>query len=143
MFYLDASVVVANVIAEPFTHVVRDWWKAQPPETLAFSSWTLTETASALSMKVRRRDIEDSQRIEAQRFVRAMQNSFVRNPIDETHFLVARRFADQPSIGLRAGDALHVAIAADYEQTLVTLDRAMAESARLIGLDVLSLLPEG
>ena len=93
-------------------------------------------------MKVRRSEILDAERIEAQQFVRAIQDSFVRNAIDDGHFLIARHFADQPSTGLRAGDALHVAIAAAYEQTLVTLDRAMAESAGLIGLDVLSLLPD-
>lgn len=143
MFYLDASVVVANVTAEPFTRVVRDWWKIQRPETLAFSSWTLTEVASALSTKVRRNDILDAERIEAQRFLKAMQNSFIRCQIDESHFVAARRFADRPFTGLRAGDALHVAIAADYDQTLVTLDRATAQSAGLIGLDVLLLLPDG
>lgn len=61
-------------------------------------------------------------------------------PVHETHFFAARRFADRHETGLRAGDALHVAIAADFDMTLVTLDKKMAVGAAMFGLDVV-LLP--
>ena len=43
-------------------------------------------------------------------------------------FRTAARFADQHMLGLRAGDALHLAICADHGATLCTLDRRLSEA---------------
>lgn len=49
------------------------------------------------------------------------------------------RYTDQHELGLRAGDALHVAIAADFQRVVVTLDKKMAEAANRLGVQVLLL----
>ncbi len=73
--------------------------------------------------------------------IEGMRNTiFERAIVDEAHFLAARRFASWHQTGLRGGDALHVAIAADYDFTLVTLDRRMAKGARAMGLNVVELI---
>ena len=138
MFYLDASVVVASVARELRTTDVQQWWEKQQSD-ITFSSWTLTESISALSVRLRRGTLTAEEKQNAVRFVRRIPNSYQRVPITEAHFLSAMRYADQHELALRSGDALHVAIAADFEQTLVTLDKTMAAAATRLGIAVLLL----
>ncbi len=41
---------------------------------------------------------------------------------------------DQQGLGLRAGDALHLAVAAEHGATLWTLDVRMAEAGPVLGV---------
>lgn len=52
------------------------------------------------------------------------------------HFEAAARMCDRPDLGLRAGDALHIAIAESGHLTLVTLDTRMADAALQLGIPV-------
>jgi predicted nucleic acid-binding protein len=47
-------------------------------------------------------------------------------PVTSAHFRTAGRLADQYEFGLRAGDALHLAITMDHGAELCTLDRRLA-----------------
>ena len=49
-------------------------------------------------------------------------------------FRAAARFADQHALGLRAGDALHLAIASDHGATVHTLDQRLAEAGPALGV---------
>jgi predicted nucleic acid-binding protein len=49
-------------------------------------------------------------------------------------FLVAAKFADQHALGLRAGDALHLAIASEHGATVHTLDRRLADAGPALGV---------
>ena len=138
MFYLDASIIVASVMREARTADVQDWWEAQRSD-ITFSSWTLTESISALSLRLRNGSITAAEKQNAVGFIRRIPNSYQRIPISEAHFLTAMRYTDQHELGLRAGDALHVAIAADFQHILVTLDKKMAEAANRLGVQVLLL----
>lgn len=142
MYYLDASVIVAAVTDEPDRLSVRDWIQAHETE-IAISSWVLTEVASALSIKVRALKMTEADKTAAKRQVERMRNTFFQHAIvEEPHFFAARRLADWHRTGLRGGDALHAAIAADYEFTLVTMDKGLAKGARAVGLEVIE-LPQG
>jgi predicted nucleic acid-binding protein len=55
-------------------------------------------------------------------------------PVTREHFQAAARFADQSGLGLRAGDALHVAVAAGLGATLCTLDKRLAEASVALGV---------
>lgn len=55
-------------------------------------------------------------------------------PITREHLQAAARFADQFGLGLRAGDALHVAVAAELGATICTLDKRLAETAVALGV---------
>jgi predicted nucleic acid-binding protein len=50
------------------------------------------------------------------------------------HFRAAAKFVDQHALGLRAGDALHLATAAEHGATVCTLDRCLAEAGPLLGV---------
>jgi len=47
---------------------------------------------------------------------------------------MAAAFVDQQKLGLRAGDALHLAVAASHGASVHTLDRRLAEAGPALGI---------
>jgi len=66
-------------------------------------------------------------------FARLAMDSFTVVPVSRLQFRMAARFADQYALGLRAGDALHLAICADHGATLCTLDRRLSDAGSALG----------
>ncbi len=94
-----------------------------------------TEFSSALSIKLRTGQIEAVRRADALAiFTRLAADSFAMMPVTRLQFRTAARFADQHALGLRAGDALHLAICADHGATLCTLDRQLSDAASALGV---------
>jgi predicted nucleic acid-binding protein len=99
------------------------------------SDWVVTEFASALSVKIRLKQLNLENRAKAvSLFARLKAGSLGAVSINRDHFVPAARFADQHGAGLRAGDALHVAVAADQGATICTLDKRLAEAAAALGV---------
>jgi predicted nucleic acid-binding protein len=69
-------------------------------------------------------------------FRQLIAESFTSLPITSHHFQAAARLLDQHHLGLRAGDALHLALAADLGAALFTLDRRLAEAGKQVGASV-------
>ena len=69
-------------------------------------------------------------------FARLFSGTFTVLPISDTHFREARGFLDQFVLGLRSGDALHLAIARGAGHTICTLDARMAEAGARLGLSM-------
>ena len=135
MHYLDTSVLVAALTNEARTGAIQRWLAAQGPGSLAISEWVITEFSAALSMKLRQASIEPTHRVETLRVFNALvEESFHVLAAGTTEFRVAARFADQYKTGLRAGDALHLAIASGHGIDVVTLDRKLAKAARSLGI---------
>ena len=65
---------------------------------------------------------------------RLSAESFTILLVSGLQFRTAARFADQHMLGLRAGDALHLAVCADYGATLCTLDRRLSKAAPSLGI---------
>lgn len=61
--------------------------------------------------------------------------SLVVAAVTRAHFQAAPRFADQFGLGLRAGDALHVAVATEMGATLCTLDKRLADAPVALGVN--------
>ncbi len=88
-----------------------------------------TEFSAALSIRLRTGRIEASHRANAlAMFSRLVAESFAILPVSGLQFRTAAWLADQAALGLRAGDALHLAIGADHGATLCTLDRRLGEA---------------
>jgi uncharacterized protein len=135
MPYIDTSVLVAALTNEAETVRVQIWLGDQEPAELTISEWVATEFSAALSVKIRTGQIEARHRAEAlAAFTRLSAESFEILPISGAQFRIAARFADQYALGLRAGDALHLAIAVDHGATIVTLDHRLAEAATALGV---------
>ncbi|GBR41940.1 MULTISPECIES: type II toxin-antitoxin system VapC family toxin [Gluconobacter] len=133
--YIDTSVLVAALTNEAETDRMQSWLSSQDPDELFISDWVATEFSSALSIKLRSGQINVADRANALAlFTRLSAESFQILPITTQQFRAAARFSDQYALGLRAGDALHLAVCADHGATLCTLDRRLAEAGPNIGL---------
>ena len=129
ILYLDTSVLVAALTHAAETARMQRWLGDQDPELLAISDWVTAEFSSALSIKLRSGRIEPQHRAEALAMFTTMSaETFTRLPVSGAQFRTAARFADQHALGLRAGDALHLAICADHGATLCTLDRRLSKA---------------
>lgn len=135
MNYVDTSVLVAALTKEADTRRAERWLTAASAGNLAISDWVVAEFSAALSIKLRVGSIDVLQRATAlAAFARMIDESFVLAAITSGHFRAAARFADKHEFGLRAPDALHLAIASGEGATLCTLDKRLASAGKALGV---------
>ena len=133
--YLDTSVLVAALTDEVRTRDVQLWLSQQNPADLAISPWVVAEFSAALSIKLRSKQIGAQHRAQAlAMFAKLSQESLTLLPISATQFHTAARLSDQHALGLRAGDALHLAIAMEHGAELITLDERLGEAGSTAGV---------
>ena len=142
MLYLDTSVLVPLFVPEPLSEPMRAWFEVQASTTagatLAISAWTLTEFASAMGINVRDKGLLPEQAKTACVLMQKLQLDSLRmfTPT-RSAFERAAEYLAQHALGLRAGDALHLAIAQNENvDCFYTLDRRLIEAARKLKLRV-------
>jgi len=135
MHYVDTSVIVAALTIEERTPAAQAWLYGRAAPELLISDWVITEFSSALSLKLRTRQIDMDGRSTAQSsFNRFLSESLALVTVTPGQFRTAARFAEHQDLGLRAGDALHLAIASEYGATLCSLDRRLVEAGPALGV---------
>jgi len=140
--YLDTSALVPLVIQEPASLALEGWFdrSAREGEDFVISDWCLTEFASVIGIKLRSRHLDAPKAQRARALMKSIaQDVFRIVPPRGADFTRAAEYLDQTSLGLRAGDALHLAIAVGAEAgPVVTLDKTMLRAARRLGLDAIN-----
>lgn len=140
MNYLDTSVVIALLTREVHSERAETWLARQDQATLYISPWVITEVSSALSIKMRSGVLTPALRAAAlASWHRSIAENFVSLSTTSGHFETAAAFADRHETGLRAGDALHLAIASEAGCAIATFDHIMAAAALLVGVPVADL----
>ncbi|MGP9822676.1 type II toxin-antitoxin system VapC family toxin [Salinarimonas sp. NSM] len=133
--YLDTSVVVAALTKESATARIQHYIAQIDVGALLVSDWVVTEFASALAMKTRTGYLGiDDRRRASDAFDRLLLDSFVRLSVRAADFSRAADLVASDALGLRAADALHLAIADRVGAELLTLDRKLAGSAAALGM---------
>ncbi|MBV9553454.1 MAG: type II toxin-antitoxin system VapC family toxin [Alphaproteobacteria bacterium] len=133
--YLDTALLVSALTAEADGQRVGDWVQARASDDLLVSDWVIAEFSAALSRKLRVGQIDAIGRAAAlAAFSQFCTNNAVVLSVERPQFRTAAAFADRHVAGIRAGDALHLAIAFDNRATLCTLDRRLAEAGPALGV---------
>ena len=142
MIYLDTSVLLPLFVHEPTSHAVRSVLSAAKQDELAISEWSQTEFISAIGRHVRMALLKKEA---APAIVRKFQELVERNlvvlELDGSDFLTANGFLRRFELGLKAGDALHLAIASNHAAEVYSSDEVMLKCARRIGIKAHDLRP--
>ena len=137
MVYLDTSFIAPLAIAEASSESVEAFLLRRKAE-LATSQWTRVELASLVARRVRMGEL-DADQAEAIRtaFDRLLAESFTILTVATTDFMTAVALLAKPDTGLRAGDALHLAIARNHRaKTVYTLDCGLLKAGKRLKLPV-------
>jgi predicted nucleic acid-binding protein len=135
MLYLDTSLLVAAFTYEAATGRALALLRGSRREPLLVSEWVNTEFAAAMSVKIRTKEIDDTYHAEAiALFAKSVADSMDVAVVTTAHFKEAAKFAGEHRLGLRAGDALHLAIAGDKGAILCTLDKRLAAAGKALGV---------
>lgn len=141
MIYVDTSVWIALQLREAKTEAVQAWVEAHGMAGLGCSQWVKTEYASALSIKRRRGDINDDH---FERAHSAFGKICAAGPtwlaVETQDFVEAARLCADPATNMRAGDALHLAVAMRCQCTdFLSLDQVLNDNAERLGLGAITL----
>jgi uncharacterized protein len=139
MYYLDSSFIFAVVFDEPWSEAVELYLHNLAPIQLCTSDWTKVEFGGALSGRIRRGEMPSDSKLASLGFLeRLLRESFKQLPVTSSDYALAQSYLlrdDIIAIGLRPGDALHLAVAVtNAVDMFFALDRKMLHIASLIGL---------
>ncbi|MGY1840270.1 MULTISPECIES: type II toxin-antitoxin system VapC family toxin [unclassified Modestobacter] len=141
MLYLDTSVLIALVTAEPRSVALRGW-AAAADDVFVTSDWALTEVASGLSIKQRTGALTEGDRVVVDRALsRFLAENVEVVGVHRGDFRTAARLSARPTPPLRAADALHLAVAARHGAVLHTLDDQQAAGAQAHDIDAVVPVP--
>jgi hypothetical protein len=135
MIYLDTSVVLALLTPEERSPEALQWF-AHCRQHLISSDWLIPETHSALGIKQRHHGLAEPLRQHAAaHFERLLVGGIELRSLNRDRYRQAGELLQDLSLGLRAGDALHLAVALHGRCThLASFDARMLQAAAALGL---------
>ncbi len=138
MNFFDTSFVAPLLRTEATTQKVVAFLAGLPAGSLALSHWARLELSSVLARDVRMGllDVATARRLDSG-FDSAAGSAFVSVAIGDADFALAGSYVRDYATGLRSGDALHLAIAANRKATAIySLDKGLLKAGKQLGLPV-------
>ena len=136
MRYFDTSFLVPLILPEATSEPIAGFFEGLPAEDLAISHWTRVEFASMLAREVRMGGLDAAAaRAAGSRFETMVEESFAVLLPNRGDFDRARDWLGHFATGLRAGDALHLAIARNRgADAIYSLDKLLIKAGKNLGL---------
>jgi uncharacterized protein len=138
VYYFDTSVVIPLYVKETTSGACQAFVNSHKGQ-LTLSHWTMVEVYSGFSLLKRTGVLQASDMtLITQTLEQQSKLYFSMLDVQASDFLSAKAFLAQNtfSLNLRAGDALHIAVAQNHSLNLVTSDSTMAKAARALGVNV-------
>jgi predicted nucleic acid-binding protein len=138
VLYFDTSFLAPLVLPESTSDKIAAFVRRLPVEELTVSHWTRVEFSSLIARDVRMSvlDAAAGERTDA-RFEAMVDASFAVLLPNADDFGLAKRYLGKFNTGLRAGDALHLAIAGNRQAAAIySLDKGLLMAGRLLDLPV-------
>ena len=138
MVYFDTSFLAPLLLEETTSDSVERFVAGLPTGTLAISHWTRVEFASLLAREVRMGGLDHptAREVDAE-FEAVVAESFIVLLPSVRDYALARRYLGQRDTGLRAGDALHLAIAQNNRaEAIYSFDKTLLRAGASLGLPV-------
>jgi len=138
MLYFDTSFLAPLILEESTSVAVGRFLAKLPSEALAVSHWTRVEFSSLLAREVRMGGMAPDLAREADdQFEAIVTESFLVLTPTVDDYELAKRYLAEPGTGLRAGDALHLAIAHNHRaEAIYSFDKRLLEAGKKLGLPV-------
>ena len=136
MHYFDTSFLVPLILPETTSEAIAGFFDGLPSDQFAVSHWTRVEFASLLAQEVRMGELDAAAAHEAgSRFETMVGESFAVLLPNRGDFDRARELLGYFETGLRAGDALHLAIAGNRgADAIYSLDKLLIKAGKRVGL---------
>ena len=133
--YCDTSFIVPLLLKEATSEPIGDFVRSLDQNVLVTSTWTRTEFNSLLGIRVRSRSMEAEDARRAEEYLDKLLESFGILDVAPADLELARRMLRDFDVGLRAGDALHLAIARNRgAENVLSLDKKMLRAGRVFGI---------
>ena len=138
MQYADTCLLVSVFISDSGTDAALAWLEGTSGQPILASHWSLTEFASAAASLARQKTISARLHNEAQsRFRRFAAERLTLEPLLPIDFDRASHLVEHYASGLRADDAVHLALCQRLNATLCTADKVMVSAAKTVGIAIL------
>jgi uncharacterized protein len=138
VLYFDTSFLAPLVLPESTSDKIAAFVRRLPVEELTVSHWTRVEFSSLIARDVRMSVLDAAAGARADaRFEAMVDASFAVLLPNADDFGLAKRYLGKFNTGLRAGDALHLAIAGNRQaEAFYSLDKGPLMAGRLLDLPV-------
>jgi uncharacterized protein len=138
VLYFDTSFLAPLIIPEATSGKVAAFVRRLPAEEFTVSHWTRVEFSSLIAREVRMGglDVQAATRADA-RFEAMVDESFSVLLPNADDFGLAKRYLGRFETRLRAGDALHLAVANNHHALAIySLNKTLLEAGKILELPV-------
>lgn len=138
MHYFDTNFLVPLILPEATSDEIAKFLGDLPAGELAVSHWTRIEFSSLLARETRMGGLNAEAAAHADiRFESMVDESFTILLPNGNDFGLAKEYLGNYETRLRAGDALHLAIAKNHRaEAIYSLDKTLLKAGKILGLPV-------